>query len=393
MFLIIGYVILFALIKKEIKENTIDEKRIFIFCAVVTCSLAIPYRIFFVSVGYKYGLANLDMQYYMSLAEQIKDIKISEGVKVISNHWNFINVNKMQIWGYRIYIYYLVVMIFKAPIWGVSTSIYLVSIFQILLGEYALLGIYNAMKDKFITYKKISLTLMLLAPSVWYGCVRLLRDCFMLLCISIAIKAIVKRKKFWSLKLVLAVAFLTILRPYYTVLLIPLLLIMISKDRLAVILNSGIFGVLCVICLMYNINIKTVIAVVLSPNFFNQVKILAIPAKVVAEQSGQIPIIGFIGSLWNFLIIFWIILNFIMDFKFDYKYICCLELILGVCMIYAITFGGSTELRHKMFFVVPFIIILNNEKYKVANKKRALTICLIVCFALALYTILSMVSY
>ena len=75
MFLIIGYVILFALIKKEIKENTIDEKRIFIFCAVVTCSLAIPYRIFFVSVGYKYGLANLDMQYYMSLAEQIKDIK------------------------------------------------------------------------------------------------------------------------------------------------------------------------------------------------------------------------------------------------------------------------------------------------------------------------------
>lgn len=53
-------------------------------------------------------------------------------------------------------------------------------------------------------------------------------------CICVAIKAIVKRKKFWSLKLVLAVAFLTILRPYYTVLAIR------SSLFLKIIINDSI---------------------------------------------------------------------------------------------------------------------------------------------------------
>ena len=42
---------------------------------------------------------------------------------------------------------------------------------------------------------------------------------------------------------------------------------------------------------------------------------------------------------------------------------CSLGLMLDISMIYAISYGGATELRHKMFFVIPLVILLNNGDF------------------------------
>lgn len=103
--LICIYLFLLYLIKREIKINDQKEKRIFLICTLISCSLAIPFRIYLIQQGYEYGLANLDMQCYMSLANQIKNMSIPEGFRTIANHWNFTLVNDIQMWGYRIYIF------------------------------------------------------------------------------------------------------------------------------------------------------------------------------------------------------------------------------------------------------------------------------------------------
>lgn len=357
------YIFLLYLIKREIKINDEKEKRIFLICALISCLLAIPYRLYFINQGYENGLANLDMQCYMSLANQIKNMNISEGFHTIASHWNFIFVNAIQMWGYRIYIYFLVVTIYKWTFLPVEISVFLVSIWQLLLAAYSILRIYNSIRSKFVKYRYFSLFMMLLAPSIWYGCVRLLRDVFMLLSIEIMISALCRKERYWKLKIVASMVILIVLRPYYAVLMVPLLLMLNGRERLSMMVEIGIFAILAVVCLVKNTGLATIIGVVLSPNFFNQAKTVWQDAIEVSTQGGQIPIINFIGSIWNFIMVIYAMISLGISKKLDLRCWCSLGLMLDISMIYAISYGGATELRHKMFFVIPLVILLNNGDF------------------------------
>jgi hypothetical protein len=376
-----------------LKQNTQKEILIFLICIIVGCALAIPYRDYLISKGYKYGLANLDMQYYMSLAEQIKEMNIPLGFKTISHHWNFANVNHIQIWGYRIYIYYLVATVFKWTFLPVAISVYLVSIWQIMLANYTLLRIFNSIKKEFIIYDNASLFLMLTAPPVWYGCVRLLREPFMLLGIELLISSICRKEKNWGIKCVIGFALLTIMRPYYSLFMVPLMLLIANRERIALIVESCIFATLAVICIFLKIEPLNIISVVLSPNFFNQVKTISIGALNVDTVSGQIPLIIFIGSIWNIIMLFYSIISLFINRKFNIKCWCCAGLILDVCMIYSITAGGASELRHKMFFVIPFIILLNQGVFTYVDQNgitaKTVIINIILLNFLAIYALIS----
>lgn len=357
------YFFLLYLIKREIKINDEKEKRIFLICALISCLFAVPYRLYLINQGYENGLANLDMQYYMSLANQIKNMNISEGFHTIASHWNFIFVNAIQMWGYRIYIYFLVVTIYKWTFLPVEVSVFLVSIWQLLLAAYSTLRIYNSIRSRFVKYRYFSLLMMLLAPSIWYGCVRLLRDVFMLLCIEIMISALCRKERYWKLKIVASMVILIVLRPYYAVLMFPLLLMLNGRERLSMMVEIGIFAILAAVCLVKNIGPATIIGVVLSPNFFNQAKTVWQDAMGVSTQSGQIPIINFIGSIWNFIMIIYAMTSLGISKKLNLRCWCSLGLMLDISMIYAISYGGATELRHKMFFVIPLVILLNNGDF------------------------------
>lgn len=299
----------------------------------------------------------------MSLANQIKNMNISEGFHTIASHWNFIFVNAIQMWGYRIYIYFLVVTIYKWTFLPVEVSVFLVSIWQLLLAAYSTLRIYNSIRSRFVKYRYFSLLMMLLAPSIWYGCVRLLRDVFMLLCIEIMISALCRKERYWKLKIVASMVILIVLRPYYAVLMFPLLLMLNGRERLSMMVEIGIFAILAAVCLVKNIGPATIIGVVLSPNFFNQAKTVWQDAMGVSTQSGQIPIINFIGSIWNFIMIIYAMTSLGISKKLNLRCWCSLGLMLDISMIYAISYGGATELRHKMFFVIPLVILLNNGDF------------------------------
>ena len=357
------YFFLLYLIKREIKINDKKEKRIFLICALISCLLAIPYRLYLINQGYENGLANLDMKYYMSLANQIKNMSISEGFRTIASHWNFIFVNAIQMWGYRIYIYFLVVTIYKWTFLPVEVSVFLVSIWQLLLAAYSTLRIYNSLRSRFVKYRYFSLLMMLLAPSIWYGCVRLLRDVFMLLSIEIMISALCRKEQYWKVKIVASMVILFVLRPYYAVLMFPLLLMLNGREGLSMMVEIGIFAILAAVCLVKNIGPATTIGVVLSPNFFNQAKTVWQDAMEVSTQSGQIPIINFIGSIWNFIMVIYAMISLGISKKLNLRCWCSLGLMLDISMIYAISYGGATELRHKMFFVIPLVILLNNGDF------------------------------
>ena len=357
------YFFLLYLIKREIKINDEKEKRIFLICALISCLLAIPYRLYLINQGYENGLANLDMQYYMSLANQIKNMNISEGFHTIASHWNFIFVNAIQMWGYRIYIYFLVVTIYKWTFLPVEVSVFLVSIWQLLLAAYSILRIYNSIKSRFVKYRYFSLLMLLLAPSIWYGCVRLLRDVFMLLSIEIMISALCRKERYWKLKIVASMVILFVLRPYYAVLMFPLLLMLNGRERLSMMVEIGIFAILTAVCLVKKIGPATIIGVVLSPNFFNQAQTVWQDAMEISTQSGQIPIINFIGSIWNFIMVIYAMISLGISKKLNLRCWCSLGLMLDISMIYAISYGGATELRHKMFFVIPLVILLNNGDF------------------------------
>lgn len=359
-------------IKKELKQNSRKEKQIFIICTMLLCFLAIPYRSYLISQGYENGLANLDMQYYTSLANRIKDMSISDGFRTISHHWNFAQSNFIQIWGYRLYIYFLVVTVYKWTMFSVTTSIYLVSIWQVILGLYSMLRIYNSIKEDFIRQKNTSLFFMLMAPPVWYGCVRLLREAFMLLCMEIMICALLRKEGKWRLRILLSMIVLTILRPYYAAFMVPLLFLLIGKEVWALAVEAGMFVLLCVVSAVVHVAPITVLSVVLSPNFFNQV-IYVVKDALEVSSTGQIPLIIFIGSIWNFVLLFYSVLSLIFNRNLNYRCWCSLGLILDICMTYSIRFGGASELRHKMFFVIPYIILLNNGEFNFAgeNGRRA----------------------
>lgn len=395
MLLIALYITIIVLISRELRYNTSIERRIFTVCLIVGSLLAIPYRDYLISEGYKYGLANLDMQYYMTLAEQIKDSSIQSGFSTISHHWNFANVNVIQIWGYRLYIYYLVAAVFKLTMFPVVTSVYLVSIWQILLANYSVLSIFNAIKNKFIVYNNVSLLLMLIAPPIWYGCVRLLREPFMLLAMEMIICSICWKEKHWIIKFVVGFVLLTIMRPYYSLFMIPLILLIINKERMALGIETGIFFVLSILCSYLHITPLNILGVVLSPNFFNQIKNISNGVLSVDYISGQIPLIIFIGSIWNFIMLFYSIISLFINREFNIKCWCSAGLILDICMIYSLSFTGSTELRHKMFFVIPFIVLLNNGAFAYGDQNglsaKTIIINVVLLNFLTIYSLLALV--
>lgn len=387
------YITIIILISRELRYNTSTERRIFIGCLIIGSILAVPYRDYLISEGYKYGLANLDMQYYMTLAEQIKDSSIQSGFSIISHHWNFANVNFIQIWGYRFYIYYLVAAVFKWTMLPVVISVYLVSIWQILLANYSVLRIFNAIKDEFIVYNNASLLLMLIAPPIWYGCVRLLREPFMLLAMELIICSICWKEKRWIIKTVIGFVLLTIMRPYYSLFMIPLILLIINKERIALAIETGIFFALSIMCLFWRIPPLNILGVVLSPNFFNQINNISNGILSVDYISGQIPLITFIGSIWNFIMVFYSIISLFIHRDFNVKCWCCVGLILDICMIYSLSFGGTTELRHKMFFVIPFIVLLNKGAFAYVDQNglsaKNVIINVVLFNFLAIYSLLA----
>lgn len=393
MILILSYVFLLVHIKNELKRSATDERLLFGVMTVAAAILAIPYRNFLISVGFKFGLANLDMQYYMDLAERIQDMSLEDGFRTISSHWNFALVNPIQIWGYRMYIYFLVICVFKTSVFSVTFSVYLVSILQVIVGEYATLCIYNSLKYKgLISHRIASLFFLLSAPAIWYGCVRLLREWIMLLCMSSAIKAVSYKYKNWKVYFICSLVVLFVLRPYYVVFLIPILMILQGNERKAMITASFFLLLLLGICLLMKIGPLKIVGVFLSPNFFNQVKILMQPASEVAKESGQIPIINYIGAVWNMLVLIYAVWALCFSKKMNSIAVCCAELIIGMSMIYAITYGGVTELRHKLFFVVPYVLIINVGSWPLSRERKNVVINIVFAGFVVIYTCIMMLD-
>lgn len=363
MVLLFLYILIFYFIKKELKLNTKSETKIFLLCTLASCLLAIPYRMYLIAQGYKYGLANFDMQLYTTMAEQIKDLGVRESIAAMANNWTFSQINSIQIWGYRFYVFFLKYSIYKWTFLPPVLSIYLVSIWQLLLAAYSMLMVYNSIQKEHIQYKNLSLFLMLVAPPIWYGCVRLLREAYMLYCMAGMIRTLCRHERHWKLKLLLYAVALTIFRPYYTAIMIPLLLLLYGREKLALFMESAIFIVLAAICVQQRVGLYNIVAVVLSPNFYNQTRGFWQGAFDVSETSGQIQFINFIGSVWNIVVVIFALVSLIIARKLNLKNWCALGVILNICMVYAIVYGGTTELRHKMFFVVPLIIMLNAGEF------------------------------
>lgn len=373
MILVLMYFIIILLITKELKLCDFKERFYFWVCTFLSCIFAIIYRTYLINEGIEYGLANLDMQYYMSLADKIQDMSINDGFATISAHWNFANVNFIQIWGYRFYIYFLSFSIFKLSFFPTVVSVYLVSIWQLLLAAYSVLKIYNTIKNKFICFRYSSLILMLSAPPIWYACVRLLREPFMLLLIALLVSVVLKKNHIWLFKTIILLLLLTVFRPYYAVLMIPLLLILDNRIKLAFLMEGGLFVILAVLSVIRGTDPISILGVVLSPNFFNQVKNVVVNSSVVSEVSGEIPLISFIGSIWNIIMLYYIGASIVLSRRLSMICWCCMGIILDICMIYGIAFAGATELRHKMFFVLPFILILNSGALSQMESNRRQT--------------------
>lgn len=392
MALLILYFLILFYIKKEIELCNAKEFLIFMGCILASCSLGIIYRTYLISEGIEFGLANLDMQYYVSLARSIQDMTFGDGFYTISSHWNFENANFIQIWGYRFYIYFLSFTIFKWSFLSVEISIYLVSIWQLLLAAYCTLKLYNVLKDRIFSFKYTTLLIILLAPPIWYGCVRLLREPFLLLCITLSICCICNKEKLWLLKLCLYLIFLFILRPYYAVFMIPLLLMINNKIKAAFIIEGVIFIALVVLCGIRGINPITIFGVVLSPNFFNQIKYVIFSLFANYGEVGVITVVNFIGSIWNLVILYYTFLSLFLNRHIDIICWCSAGIILDICMTYGLAFSGDTELRHKMFFVFPLIIILNKGAFAQMNvAKRQTNIFIsgvVLLFIMLFYTLI-----
>lgn len=382
MFLSLFYIIIFFLIKKELQNSSLYEKRYFTICVFACVILAIMYRIVLIDQGIEYGLANLDMKLYMDLAQKVSRCSLNEGFKAISNHWNFQDTNFIQIWGYRFYIYWLAILIFKFNFMNVETSVYLVSILQVIIANYSVLIIYNTLKERNLKYKKTSFFLMLTAPSIWFGSVRLLRESIMLFCIAVIIRLYYQKQGNWIFKIILPMLLLTVNRPYYTLFLALLCIILEEKIVIGNFVCGAVFFGLFFLCIYLQVPLSNIIKVVLSPNFFNQVHELN-QNSIIA---GRIPIINYIGSIWNLFMLFFLIFSLLNKGK-RYESLLCISLIIGICMIYAIVYDGNTELRHKMFFVIPYILLLNNGLDKLKNNKSMVLILFTLIMFIVFYSL------
>lgn len=359
MVLLFLYILIFYFIKKELKLNTKRETTVFLLCTLISCLLAIPYRMYLIAQGYEYGLANFDMQLYTTMAEQTKNLGFRETFDAMASNWTFSQTNPIQIWGYRFYVCFLKYSVFKWTLLPPTLSIYLVSIWQLLLASYSILTVFNSIQKEHIRYKELSLFLMLVAPPIWYGCVRLLREAYMLYCMAGMIRTLCRHERYGKFKLLLYAVALTLLRPYYTVAMLPLLLLLYGREKLALFVEGMILIVLIAICVLQRVGFYNVVAVVLSPNFYNQTRAFWEGAYDVSAASGQIQFINFIGSVWNIVVVFFALASLFIARKVNLKNWCAFGVILDICMVYAIAHEGTTELRHKMFFVVPLVIMLN----------------------------------
>ena len=160
---------------------------------------------------------------------------------------------------------------------------------------------------------------------------------------------------------------------------------------MALLMEGGLFGILAILSVMRGTNPISVLGGVLSPNFFNQVKNVVVNSSVISEVSGEIPLVSFIGSIWNIIMLYYIAVSIVLNRRISMICWCCIGIILDICMIYGIAFAGATELRHKMFFVLPFILILNSGALSQMESNRRQTSIIVsavilvnflVCYAL-----------
>ncbi len=125
--------------------------------------------------------------------------------------------------------------------------------------------------------------------------------------------------------------------------------------------------------------------VALSPNFFTQVHYLNYSVEESLNRTGYIAIINYIGSVWNLFMLFFSVLALLSSNRARTS-IGSVFLILDICMLYALAYGGTTELRHKMFFVVPYLILLNNGLDLFEGKKSIPIMLILIFLFLAFYT-------
>ncbi len=386
MILLITYFVILVWIKRESRENDFSELRMLYLCATVGVALAIIYRTVLIKYGFEYGLANLDMKNFIRMAERVSDMSLSDGLLSIFTDWSMSRANVIQLIGYSLYIYYLALSIFKWNFLSVETSVYLVSIVQILLANLSMLIIFNTLKGRCFSHPKLSLFLLLISPPIWFGCVRLLREAIMLLCIALILRIYLRKERKWILKLIVPVIILTIMRPYYTALMVPLCLLIEDEGKIVTKVNSLIFFGLCGYCLYQGVSPVNVAGVVLSPNFFNQVHYLNYSIEESLNKTGYIAIINYIGSVWNLFMLLFTILALVRKNRTRTS-IGSVFLILDICMLYALAYGGTTELRHKMFFVVPYLILLNNGLDLIKGKKSVLMILMLMTSFISIYTL------
>lgn len=385
MVLLITYIVILIWIKRESRKNDFSELRMFYLCMATGVVLAIVYRAVLIRYGIEYGLSNLDMRNYMRMAKVVSDVPLSNGLLTIASDWSMAKTNAVQLSGYSLYVYYLAFAIFKWNILSVETSVYLVSIAQILLANLSMLIIYNTLKERCFSHAKLSLFLLLISPPIWFGCVRLLREAIMLFCIALILSIYLKKEEKWILKLIVPVLLLTVMRPYYSVLMVPLCLLIEDDNRIVNKVNPVLFIGLCGYCVFRRISPVSVIGVALSPNIFNQVHYLNYSIEESLARTGYIAIINYIGSVWNLLMLFFAIISLLSSNRARTS-IGSVFLILDICMLYALAYGGTTELRHKMFFVVPYLILLNNGLDLFEGKRSMPMLLLFLFLFISLYT-------
>ena len=385
MVLFITYLVILIWIKRESRENDFSELRIFYLCVTIGVILAIVYRAVLIGLGIKYGLSNLDMKNFMRMAKLVSGMTISEGFLFVAGDWSMVRANPIQLCGYSLYVFYLAFSIYKWNILSVETSVYLVSIAQILLANLSMLIIYNTLKERCFSHPKLSLFLLLISPPIWFGCVRLLREAIMLICIALILRIYLRKEDKWILKLIVPVILLTIMRPYYTALMVPLCLLIEDEDRVVNKVNTIIFIGLCGYCVYRRISPTSVIGVALSPNFFNQVHYLNYSIEESLARTGYIAIINYIGSVWNLFMLFFAVFALLSNNRTKTS-IGLVFLILDICMLYALAYGGTTELRHKMFFVIPYLILLNNSLDSFEGKKTVPMLLLLLFLFIVFYT-------
>ena len=385
MVLLITYIVILIWIKRESRKNDFSELRMFYLCMATGVVLAIVYRAVLIRYGIEYGLSNLDMRNYMRMAKVVSDVPLSNGLLTIASDWSMARTNAVQLSGYSLYVYYLAFAIFKWNILSVETSVYLVSIAQILLANLSMLIIYNTLKERCFSHAKLSLFLLLISPPIWFGCVRLLREAIMLFCIALILSIYLKKEEKWILKLIVPVLLLTVMRPYYSVLMVPLCLLIEDENRIVNKVNPVLFIGLCGYCVFRRISPVSAIGVALSPNFFNQVHYLNYSIEESLARTGYIAIINYIGSVWNLLMLFFAIISLLSSNRARTS-IGSVFIILDICMLYALAYGGTTELRHKMFFVVPYLILLNNGLDLFEGKRSMPMLLLFLFLFISLYT-------